>query len=230
MLTVLFTYLFVSLGFWQLDRADYKKGLYAEFEQRQSAASIDFNEIENQQLDKELLFWQKLEAEGEFLEEYQVLLDNQVENTHAGYFVYTPFKLSNSNLVVMVNRGWLLADKNRKVAPVLLNTHGVVKISGVAKDIPKTGLLLKDLPPERLNESIYRVQRINIDELQKLTNLTLLPYIFRLEPGSDHGYIKNWRLPGSGESVHYGYAFQWFAFAGVLIIIYLLLNFKRIKN
>ncbi len=230
-LALIFIYLFVSLGFWQLDRAEQKRALYAEFENRQSAEALDFNQKKNNQLDKEALIWKRLKVRGEFLEQYQILLDNQVNDTFAGYYVYTPFKLDQSNDVVLVNRGWLKANTSeRTMPPELVLTKGAVEIKAVVKDVPKTGLLLKELPPERMTETIYRVQRIKIKELEKLTSTKLLPYIIRLEPESKHGYVRKWRLPGSGENVHYGYAFQWFAFATVLLIIYLVLNIKKIDE
>jgi surfeit locus 1 family protein len=227
LLALLFFYLFISLGLWQLDRAEYKKNLYLEFESRQIAEAIDFNLPENFQLEVSQLLWRNILAEGEFLEKSQILLDNQVENTKAGYFVYTPFRLFNSNKVVLVNKGWVLADKDRSVVPALEYTQEIVKIIGVIKEIPKTGLLLKETPPEKMNEQVYRVQRINTEELGKLTKEKISPYIIRLEPESEHGYVRNWRVPGSDESKHKGYAFQWFAFAAALLLIYLILNIKK---
>ena len=229
LLALVFFGLFISLGCWQLDRAEQKRTLYADFENRHSGKAIDLN-LENINLeDKEAVFWRRVNATGEFLEQYQILLDNQVEQGQAGYFVYTPFKLKESNHVVLVNRGWLSKGKDRSLDPALVITNNLVSIMGVVKDKPKTGLLLKELPPEQMNQGVYRVQRLNIDELAELTKTKLLPYIIRLEPESEHGYRREWRSPGSGESVHIGYAFQWFAFATALLIIYLLLNIKN-KN
>jgi len=219
--------LFVHLGFWQLDRAEQKRNLFAEFESRQASEAVDLNREGNAHLVAEDLLWRPVVAKGEFLEHYQILLDNQVDNTKAGYFAYTLFKLSDSDNVVLVNRGWLLADPDRAISPELTVTKGLVSITAVAKDIPQTGLLLKELPPEQMGDGIYRVQRIDLDELAELAQVKLLPYIIRLEPLSEHGYRRQWRLPGSGENVNNGYAFQWFAFATALLIIYLLLNVKR---
>lgn len=222
--------LFVYLGLWQLDRAEQKKILYAEFQNRQSSEAMDLNLEKNHKLNKEAVIWRKTEAKGKFLDQYQILLDNQVEDTHAGYFVYTPFKLDRSNNIVLVNRGWLLADADRTVAPDLVLTDSIVKIIGVLKEAPNTGLLLQETPPEKMEENIYRVQRISLEEIEDLTKEKLLPYIIRLEPESEHGYTRNWRLPGSGENKNYGYAFQWFTFAVVLLIIYLVLNIKKIQG
>ena len=163
-LALLFLSLFISLGFWQLDRAEYKRNLYSDFESRQSAAAINLDQEKTNKLDKKELIWRHVNASGEFLEQYQILLDNQVYDTKAGYFVYTPFQLANSNKIVLVNRGWLLANSDRSISPDYVLTSGLVNIEGVAKETPKTGLLLKDLPPEKVNENTYRVQRIDIDE------------------------------------------------------------------
>ena len=225
-LALVFFSMFISLGFWQLDRAEQKRILYAEFENRQSRKAINLNQDDIKLTDKEEIIWRHVNVTGEFLEQDQILLDNQVEKKQAGYYVYTPFKLEQSEHVVLVNRGWLSVGDDRAVSPTLILTNGLVNIKGVVKEEPKTGLLLKEMLPEQMDKDVYRVQRLNIDELAKLTNTKLLPYIVRLEPESGHGYRRQWRLPGSGESVHNGYAFQWFAFATALLIIYLVLNVK----
>lgn len=227
LLALIFFSLFVSLGFWQLDRAEYKRTLYAEFENKQSSSALDLNHENTKSSDKEEIIWRHVTASGVFMEQYQILLDNQVEKGQAGYYVYTPFKLKQSEHVVLVNRGWLSTGNDRTESPALIITNDLVNIMGVAKEEPKTGLLLKNMPPEQMDKDVYRVQRLNIDEVAELTKTKLLPYIVRLEPDSEHGYRKKWRLPGSGVSTHNGYAFQWFAFATVLLIIYLALNIKN---
>jgi surfeit locus 1 family protein len=229
LLAIVLISVFISLGFWQLDRAEQKRTLYADFEKRQSGVAINLNQVAIKLPDEETMLWRHVNASGEFLEQYQILLDNQVEKGQAGYFVYTPFKLENSGQVVLVNRGWLSTGSDRSVSPDLTMTTGVVNIKGVVKKEPRTGMLLQELPPEKIDKIIYRTQRLNIIELSELTKTTLLPYIVRLEPDSEHGYYRVWRLPGSGENVNIGYAFQWFAFATALLVIYLLLNISN-KN
>lgn len=225
-----FLALFISLGFWQLDRAEYKRNLHSDFKDRQTSPALTLDQEIVIKLDKKELIWRHVNASGEFLEQYQILLDNQVHDTKAGYFVYTPFQLANANKFVLVNRGWALANLDRSVSPDYVLTDGVVDIEGIAKETPKTGVLLKDLPPEKVNEKTHRVQRIDLDELSELTQLDLMPFIIRLVPESDHGYVRKWQLPGSGENTHNGYAFQWFSFAAVLVIIYLVLNIKKIEE
>lgn len=227
---LLFFCLFVSLGFWQLDRAEQKKVLFADFEKRQSSPVLELDNNNINQYEKEDLLWRPVEVNGEFLEQYQILLDNQVEAGRAGYFVYTPFKLEQSESVVLINRGWVSTTNDRQSSPELIKTSGTVKIAGVVKSEPKTGLLLKDTAPEKVTDSVYRVQKIYLTELQGLVKTKLQPYIIRLSSNSEHGYRRQWQPPGSGVSMHLGYAFQWFAFAAVLLVIYLALNFKKTRQ
>ena len=55
----------------------------------------------------------------------------------------------------------------------------------------------------------------------------LLPHIIKLEPESEGGFNRDWREPGSGKEKNLGYAFQWFAMASALLIIFLAVNLKK---
>jgi surfeit locus 1 family protein len=222
--------LFISLGFWQLDRAAQKRILFADFEARQAGKALQLSDETINTFEKDDLLWRPVDIRGEFLEQFQILLDNRVEQGQAGYFVYTPFILDGGKHVVLVNRGWLKAGDDRQVAPPLESTASHMILNGVIKSEPKTGMLLKNAKPEQLGANIYRVQNINIDELEQLTKTKLMPYIMRLSPESEGGYFRQWQPPGSGVAMHMGYAFQWFAFAVALLIIYLLLNFKKTEQ
>ena len=115
---------------------------------------------------------------------------------------------------MLVNRGWLPAGLDRGRLPPVESLPGEVSIRGVIKAPPKTGLVLKALPPERLGADSVRVQRLDIKELEEFVDAELAPFVLRLLPESGHGFGRDWRLPGSGEQVHNGYAFQWFGLCG----------------
>ena len=161
------------------------------------------------------------------MEEQQILLDNQVNAGQAGYYVYTPFKIKNSSDIFLINRGWVPVGKDRNKSPKLIFTEGEVTIEGVFKKEPRTGVLLMENKAEKIEDGVTRFQKIVISEISDKTKINLFPYVIRLLPESKHGYIRNWKLRNSGENVHIGYAYQWFAFATTLFIIYFVLNIKR---
>ena len=220
----------LALGFWQLDRADQKRTMLADILQRQAAEPLKLNKHkETMQVDHEIL-WHRVVANGQFDEDVQILLDNQVLHGRAGYFVYTPYQLAGDNSWFLVNRGWVPAGDDRTRIPALHRTSGQVLILGSLKKVPKTGLMLKDATSEQMYQGVYRLQEINPEKIETMINRKLEHLIIRLEPDSDYGYIRDWPAPNSGIATHLGYAFQWFALAITLVIIYIVVNLKKIDE
>jgi surfeit locus 1 family protein len=227
--TVLVLPLFLSLGFWQLDRAAQKLVLHHEFEARQAMSEIDFNKEDDLRNNFGQLHWRKIVIEGVFSRDVNILLDNQVQGGVAGYFVYTPFKLKEQEVWALVNRGWVPAGASREKPPEIDAGSEVLQIVGSVKSPPKTGILLAENIVERLSEGVVRVQKLELAGIEETINLELLPYVVRMNPESPAGFARSWKAPGSGEEKHLGYAFQWFAMAAAIFVIYMVLNIKRAK-
>ena len=221
--------LFLYLGFWQLDRADQKFKLHHEFESRQAESVISLNNEDALQDKFNELHWRKVTIEGVFSRDINVLLDNQVQRGVAGYFVYTPFKISEQDTWVLVNRGWVPVGASRDSSPEINAEEEELLIVGSIKSPPETGILLAENIVERLNETTVRVQKLELSGIEEELNLELLPYVVRLSPESTAGFARLWKGPGSGEEKHLGYAFQWFVMAMAIFVIYLVLNIKRAK-
>ena len=217
----------VSLGLWQLDRAAQKREMHADFLAHQSSAVVDLNRDKVIRNNKTEMIWRRVKATGYFLEDLQILLDNQVMNSQAGYFVYTPLQLVDENDLILVNRGWIPVGYDRNQLPALVKTEGVVTVSGVAKNVPVVGITLGKSIPEQIAPGIYRLLQLDLDQVSELVGKKVMSYIVRLDPGSAHGYVRQWNKPGTGEDKHLGYAFQWFAFAVTLLVIYFLVNLKK---
>jgi surfeit locus 1 family protein len=227
--TLLVLPLFMYLGLWQLDRAEQKRTLHGEFEVRQAANEINLNREDGLRNNFDELHWRKVTIEGVFSRDINVLLDNQVNHGVAGYFIYTPFKLKEQDVWVLVNRGWLPAGDSRDNPPEIVLEEEALQIAGSVKSPPNTGILLAENIVEQLGEGIIRVQKLELPGIETALNLELLPYVVRMAPESPAGFARPWRAPGSGEEKHLGYAFQWFAMAAAILVIYLILNIKRAK-
>lgn len=229
--TIILVPVFISLGFWQLDRAEQKRTLHQSYLQNQSAEALSLNRYNISKNNEENIVWRKVIANGKFNENIQILLDNQVQDNQAGYFVFTPFLLNNKNVWYLVNRGWVPAGNDRSKAPPLKFEPGILLISGSLKYPQGTGILLGENVPEKLHQGIYRVNKIDLIGIGKLIDKPLMPFVVRLDPESKGGYIRQWELPGSGETMHLGYAFQWFVLACLVFIIFVVVNLeKEYKN
>lgn len=224
--TLALVLLFVRLGFWQLDRADQKELRHAQFAQRQLDPMIDLNGAAALVTDRAELLWRNASVQGRYANEH-IVLDNQVVKELPGYFVYTPFQISGTDRWALVNRGWIPVGDDRGKLPEITAPVEDTQLSGIISDAPSAGLVLGNAPIETMSASVYRVQRIEFDKLAVLVRHDLLPFTILLAPGVENGYVREWRVPGSGREKNLGYAAQWFAFAVILVVVYVALNLKR---
>ena len=219
---------FILLGFWQLDRANEKNSKNSNYTLRQADNSIDLNKelsIENE----ETLLWRRTKVNGSFLNKKSIILDNQILNKIAGFNVLTPYQIKDSQYIVLINRGWQPNLARRDLIPNIQSIEGDVVIKGHIAKFPTSGISLGQENIETLNSSVFRMQKLEIDELRHFLTFNLLPYMIYLDPLIDKGNYSTFKLPAPGSEKNYGYAFQWFAFAFTLLIIFIKIGVRR-KN
>lgn len=221
----LFFCLFIRLGFWQLDRADEKNLLNDAYQARQAAGTVNLNLEEN--INSFDFLWSKARVEGTFYLDKNILIDNQIYNQTAGFNILTPFKIKNSSWSLLVNRGWHPNLEGRHLLPTIEDRGYLSEIQGHIVKFPVAGIKLGEENIEAINANMIRLQRIDLDEMNQFYSANFLPYILFLDPLVDNELISNYSLPAPDSEKNYGYAFQWFAFAITLLIIYFGLGIKR---
>ena len=221
------TVLFAALGMWQLDRAAQKRVMFAEFERRGNAPEVDLNQAGVHH--SAALAGHRAAAAGRY-RDATILLDNQVHRGRAGYLVYTAFELNGRKQGVLVNRGWIRAGADRSRAPELPTPTESQRLDGRLSPPPQGGLLLKGSDViERLADGMWRVQGIDFAALTATVGLELLPMTVLLDGDAPYGFVRDWTPPGSDETRHLGYAFQWFAMAVTVVIVTVVLTLRSGK-
>jgi surfeit locus 1 family protein len=212
--------LFVRLGYWQLDRARQKHAAYELSQTNAAREPVSFAEIVNE--DPQTHLWRRVTADGQYVARQDVILDNQSFNGRPGYLVFTPFKLSNPGTdVVLVNRGWLVNDGHRETVIAPPAPSGDIRIEARVAKAPTPGLLIAGGDSiELMPNGIRRVQRMDYTLLGKALNTSLFPGVLLLESDDKDGLVHDWHPPGSDEARHQSYAFQWFAMALALAVVY----------
>ena len=220
---------FIVLGFWQIDRADQKNVLNSNYTDRQQEAIIvlDKNNVIDE---KSSLLWRKVEFEGSFINKQNIILDNQIFNQIAGFNIITPFKIKGSDSLVLINRGWHQNLKNRETLPIINEISDERILQGHIASFPVSGIKLGKNNIETLNSQIFRFQRLDAAELNYFFSAKMMPYMIYLDPIIDKELYGNFKLPAPDSQKNYGYAFQWFAFAITLLIIFIRLSMKRKSN
>jgi cytochrome oxidase assembly protein ShyY1 len=169
-------------------------------------------------------------AQGEYLPERQLLLDDQVRRGMPGYEVWTPLRLKDGRLLI-VNRGWIPQGADRRKLPPLPAPAGAQSLRGLWRALPEPGIRLGTPcdpahPPAQWPRTVLYP---TATDLVCFYGEPVLAGELLLAPEAEGGYLRDWRVSDSGfpPARHYGYAAQWFAFALTLLVLFLKLNLKR---
>jgi surfeit locus 1 family protein len=225
LLTIALIALLISLGRWQLRRADEKRALFDSF-----AAGADAT-LEIDLATPQLRRYQHVEAGGRYDQTRQVLIDNMVNGERAGYFVITPFALTGGGWL-LVNRGWVPWGASRAERPAIPVGDGTRRVRGRADNMPSPGIHMGTplplAPPYPVVASFP--SRAEIAQLLGESSWTEASDLVLLDPGEPDGYVRNWSAPGFPPMRHIAYAVQWFALALTLAVIYVVTNLRRIPH
>jgi len=208
------------LGWWQLDRAAEKRAIQAGLEAGEKAAPLPAAAL----FADPLPVHRRVRLQGEWLAERTVLLDNRPMHGRPGFYAVTPLRLEGRAAVVLVQRGWVPFDaQQRNRAPNLVTPSGKVELEGRVAVAP-TRLY-------QLGEAGSGVIRQNLDPAAyaRETGLPVLPLAVLQTVGSnaDDTLPRDWPTPDLGLSKHYGYAFQWFALAALILGLYVWFQLLR---
>jgi surfeit locus 1 family protein len=215
--------LLVSLGFWQLKRAEEKRAIQSEYDARSRDARV---EIEQSLQHAEDLRFYRVIARGKYDPQYQILIDNRVQDGRVGYHVITPLRVGDSNTRVLVNRGWVALGPTREVLPTADAPAGVQEITGVATVPREKVFSLAEAAPLSGNwQTVW--QHIDMRRYAEAAPFPVQPVVILLDADSPAGgLVRDWARLDAGIAVHKGYAFQWFTLAAALLAIYLFFNFR----
>jgi len=230
-LTVMLLPVLIGLGFWQLDRAAQKESALAGFDERLQRPTLTLG---RDPVDAERDRFRPAEARGTWDGERQVLVDNQVHNRRVGYHVLTPLVLAlppgaGDALAVLVDRGWVPAGTDRSVLPEVDLAEAPEWLSGHLDHGPATGIRLGGMADGESGWPL-RVQYLDFDALSERLGYVLLPMVLRMDAELSGGYVREWRPPFLGRfgpERNRGYAFQWFALAAALLVVFFVVNLKR---
>ena len=213
----------IALGIWQLNRASQKEALQNEYDARSQQSPVALGA---KPVDREQIRYYRVTATGTYDYAHQFLVDNRVQDTQVGYHVITPLKIHGSNTLVLVNRGWVIGNPDRKVLPETDGPKGAVQVDGVAV-VPHDKVFQLAKEPKIGTEWPKVWQRVNIKRFAGAVQNPVQPIVILLSPDSNAGgFSRKWQKLNTGIAINEGYAFQWFSMALALTGIYFLVNLK----
>ena len=243
-LTVVSVGILIKLGLWQLDRGNEKLRYEQQLSERaqQSSRSLDavISELQNSRTQAQDLSEQqslnglKVDVTLETSSGLVILLDNQINQGAVGYVIYmlgeVRFKDENNSLVaekqLLIDLGFVAASNDRRELPQLGNITLPTKLSGRLYT-RSVNPISHELGLE--NTTPKRIQNINITALSEYTGQAVLPFVFQPQSLESWPYELLWRPTAMKSEKHFGYSFQWFVMAAVLLFLMLLIGYRYLK-
>lgn len=220
---------FVSLGNWQLNRADERREIAAMIEAGRRAAPVELTTaVDATALEP----WRSAQATGHWLPAYSVLLDNRNLDGKPGFWLATPLSLA-PDTAVLVLRGWVARPiGNFNPFPAVTQDKAAVTLTGeLVLRVPQLYEIADEAPLEFTNgtsvknEGVFtrldlnelpQRQNVSIAEMSEITGIKFLPVVLMQTSANDGTEMqRQWPTPSIDSNTNMGYAMQWFGFAAI---------------
>mgnify|MGYP001171943334 FL=1 len=225
--------LFVSLGFWQLERANEKEHIVNLYNERQLLKADKIFIIAKGDIKEK--YYRNYKIKGRYINK-NFLIDNKIKNKIPGFNVITPFQIESSKELVLVDRGWIPLEGKRENIVKNYEYLNHEKIDTLVQEI--NGYIY----PREKSYTIGKIatnttwpiliQAIDFDEIKNFINeenLLISDVVFRLSANNNFGFKREWEIISMDSNKHMGYAFQWFSMAIALFILVLIFIMRKKK-
>lgn len=207
--------LVLTLGSWQLSRAEEKRQFEETYLDRIGALAIPPGET--------VAPFQRLKLTGSYDPERYFLLDNQTRERVVGYEVVSSFRALDGRRW-LINRGFLPGDGTRNQLPAVDNPPGTVTVVGIVW--PEFGLLPVFGADVWAEDWPKLIQQLEVARMAALIENTQ-PLEVRLEAGQPGVFAPALTELNMPAAKHTGYAVQWFGLAIALGLGYVIFGFRK---
>jgi surfeit locus 1 family protein len=222
----------VRLGIWQLDRLQQRRAFNAHVEAMWAAEPLTLTDQPSDDLTT--MEYRAVTVSGTYDFENQVTLRNRYFRNAYGYDLLTPLLLDDGS-AVLVERGWIPAEGNDTPAdwrkydqPGRVTLQGQIRLGETKPD-------LGGVPDPTLAPGQSRLEFWNIVNLERISQQLPYPLLNvyvqpNVDPADETPPVPYQPQIELTEGPHFGYALQWFTFAGILVLGYPFYLRKQLKE
>lgn len=226
------------LGNWQMNRAALKVSMAEAADQARQSVATPLHDVDD--IPAAAASYKRVLARGQYDGERQFLWDNRTHEGRAGFEVLVPMRLEDGKWV-LINRGWVAPGPSRSEFPDV----GLPE-SAIGLTLSVEGLLSRPSRGFAGGEALSGeqswprlLQYLDYEAVSRALNVPLVPALLQVQALADNGndptiltarpewLVANWQPSASGPAKHYSYAFQWFAMALALTIIFVVVNSRK---
>ena len=207
---IIFVPITISLGLWQIERANEKKVIISNYDKLLVSTPIAL------QKEQPLENWQPIETVGAY-QDLVVYEDNAINSGKAGFKVYHLFQ-NGDGTFIFVHRGFIERNLIKNNLPRIDTPVGKKNIKGTTL-FKQNNTFVKNIE----ESDIRIIQEFNtsvlIERFPILKDRYLHPFLFNLDVRDADKFQPIEKPVNMSATKHIGYAIQWFGLCAALIIL-----------
>ena len=207
---IIFVPITISLGLWQIERANEKKVIISNYDKLLVSTPIAL------QKEQPLENWQPIETVGAY-QDLVIYEDNAINSGKAGFKVYHLFQ-NGDGTFIFVHRGFIERNLIKNNLPSLDTPVGKRNIKGTTL-FKQNNTFVKNIE----ESDIRIIQEFNtsvlIERFPILKDRYLHPFLFNLDVRDADKFQPIEKPVNMTATKHIGYAIQWFGLCAALIIL-----------
>ena len=202
--------LFCSLGTWQIYRLQWKLNLINEINNGLNSQPVFYSNAN-------VINYQKVKFNGVFDFKKQIFLYSLNNKGVPGFDIITPIK-TNSNEILLVNRGWIKKDLkgNKNIDNIKSKSF-----EGIVKKITKPNLFK---PENDIKNNIW--YSLKLEDLENFTGYELNNFVLFLQNGQNN-LVQNKNVTPDLPNNHLKYAITWYSVALSILLYFLYFRKKQ---
>jgi surfeit locus 1 family protein len=212
----------IALGNWQTRRAEEKIAMAEAIAARSQLDPLPLKILSENAVPEE---FRPITVDGNFVGDWSIYLENRPLNGKAGFYLLMPLRVSGSERVVLVQRGWFPRDpQDRQRLPSIPVPQNEVKVTGRVRT--SIGKLMQLGETPALTPGVI-AQNVSIEALAAASKLPLQNFIIEQTNDVGDSLVRDWPLPSAGVDTHRAYAFQWYALSAAAFLFFIVTGFRR---
>jgi len=228
----------LALGNWQMNRAALKVSFQESVELARQSSATPIVQLSD--WNAEASVYRRVVMTGDYDVDRQFLWDNRTLDGVAGFEVILPMRMPSGEWILL-NRGWIAPGPSRSELP---NVH--LPANAATQSVTVEGLLSQPSKGFSSGDAVMTgggwpriLQYFDYAAISRFLEGPVLPVVVQVQSLGVNGrdtevYAQrpewlraNWEPAASGPMKHYSYAFQWFAMAFALTIIFIVVNTRK---
>lgn len=207
--TLLMVSVMLGLGFWQLERLEWKTALLERLSTQMAARPVPLPEKLENPDDWE---YRPVSMAGQYLYDREIMVGPRTLEGKNGFHMVVPFRRASGG-IVLVNRGWI-SEELRKQAE---RPEGIVEVQGLIQ-LPRKNRFTPDNKPGR--KEWYWIDTQEMGKVAKLENVA--PVVVATPSAAKGVYPAGGGLRVDIPNDHKKYAIFWFGMAFAMFAVYIL--------